>query len=101
MSDRKNFSHNDNEQPKSDSSGGLGIAAMAGAIGVCCLGPVLLASASFGGALAWLMDGGTLWVLAGIVIAGGLFLVYKHRIGCDNSQSNTTRPGPETQLGEP
>lgn len=58
--------------------GGSGIILVAVGMGLCCALLVLGVSGSLGVALAWLFDGGLVWLVAALaLVAGGVLLRYR------------------------
>ncbi len=59
--------------------GGSGIILAAVGMVLCCALPVLLVSGGLGAALAWLLDGGLIWLGAVVLalVAGGGLLHYR------------------------
>ncbi len=53
--------------------GGPGLILGAVGMGLCCALPLLLVSGGFGAALAWLFDGGLVWLVGAVLalVAGG------------------------------
>ncbi len=66
--------------------GGSGIILAAVGMAFCCALPLLLVSGGFGAALAWLFDGGLVWLVGAVLalVAGGLVLRYRR--GADRAK---------------
>ena len=72
-----------NDKPESSGqreTGSTGIVIAAIAMGACCLGPVLLASFSFGAMSAWFLDSGVLWMVFALATAIGLYILYRRGV---------------------
>lgn len=62
-------------------SGGGGLFAILAGVGMalCCSLPLLLVSGSFGALMAWLLDGGLIWLALALILVAAVLLEWRRR----------------------